>query len=182
MSHSASGTSNAPETDIASGSNSTSDAVAPVGGERAAGEDRLDDLLSALHAFDAAERLQVREREYQDRLRALFKDLLGVVDALDDLERYYVQLKNADAVKTPGKSIELVRRMLLRVLREQEVVPISAKGHRVNLERHEVVGMQHVADAADDIVVQEILTGYLWQDRVLRPAKVVVGRAEAETQ
>jgi hypothetical protein len=178
MSNSASETGNALEADIASGLSSTSDAVAPMGRERAAGDDRFDDLLSALDAFDAAETL----RKYQDQLRALLKDLLGVVDALDDFEHYYAQSRSADTVKTPRESFEVVRRMLLRVLKAQEVVPITAKGHRVNLEQHEVVGVQHVADAADDIVVEEILSGYLWQDRVLRPTKVVVGRAEAETQ
>ncbi len=138
------------------------------------GDERLDDLLALFATCDSAELMNAREREHRNQVRGLLIDLLGVADALHELERHCAQLKSAGDSRAPRKSVELVRRMLMRVLKSQHVVPMKCKGYHVDLERHKVVEVKHVPETPDDVVLHENLQGYMWQDSVLRAAEVVV--------
>ena len=52
--------------------------------------------------------------------------------------------------------------------------PFVAVGEPFDPTRHEAVGRVERRDVDDQTVVAEALRGYLLQDRVLRPAQVVV--------
>ena len=106
-------------------------------------------------------------------IRPLLSELLKVADALRDLERHCSQLEQEGVAKIPRRSVGIVHRMLLRALKTQDVEPMDCKGHVVDLERHEVVELQHVPEIAADIVIEESVPGYMWRDRVLRSAKVI---------
>ena len=51
---------------------------------------------------------------------------------------------------------------------------LSAVGERFDPQRHEAVSRAERSDVPDQTVVAETLRGYVFQDRVLRPAQVVV--------
>jgi molecular chaperone GrpE (heat shock protein) len=158
-----------------SATHNTEETTSPQG----ASDERLGDLLDLFDACDAKETIKERDREHRNQLQGLLIDLLRVADALSDLERHCSALEAEGVSHAPTKSVELVRRMLLRALKAQQVEPMECNGRRLDLDQHEVVEVKHVPGTADDIVLHENLQGYTWQDRVLRPAKVVVSRAEA---
>jgi molecular chaperone GrpE len=70
--------------------------------------------------------------------------------------------------------VELIHREFLKALERVGVRSFSAVGEFFDPQRHEAVGRVERGDVADQTVVSETLRGYLFRDRVLRPAQVVV--------
>jgi molecular chaperone GrpE len=137
--------------------------------------EELDDVVELFSAYEANETLRARENERQKQMRKLLTELLKVADALDDLERCCAQGR-----AVTRKSVGLVRCMLMRVLQAERVEPIKCIGRDVDVVRHEVVEVAHVSGKRLDVVLQEIVRGYMWDNRVLRPAKVIVNGALAD--
>ncbi len=72
------------------------------------------------------------------------------------------------------QGVELIRRSLKDVLRHRRVVPIEALLQPFNPQTMYAVGRQKSANVTDNTVIQEVVRGYLWGDRVLREAQVIV--------
>lgn len=124
------------------------------------------------------EAIKARDAHHHKEVHVLLTELLKVADSLRDLERHCAQLEQEGVAKVPRRSVGIVFRMLLRALKTQHVEPMDSKGKLVDLERHEVVEVQHVPDLAADIIIEESLPGYMWRDRVLRTAKVIASQAD----
>jgi molecular chaperone GrpE len=62
------------------------------------------------------------------------------------------------------------------------VEPIAAVGAKFDPELHEAIDTIEVEPQRDQIVTAEYSRGYKMKDRLLRPARVQVGRGAAETQ
>jgi molecular chaperone GrpE len=58
------------------------------------------------------------------------------------------------------------------------LAPIKCVGEEFNPEIHEAVEIVTVPAEHDNRVIEEFQTGYKFGDRLLRPARVRVGRAE----
>lgn len=78
--------------------------------------------------------------------------------------------------------IELIRRNLLNLLEQQQVIPIAAQGQAFDPQCMYAIGRQP-SDAPENTVIQEVVRGYLRSDhaeggtashRVLREAQVIV--------
>jgi molecular chaperone GrpE len=72
------------------------------------------------------------------------------------------------------EGVELIRRTLLEVLRRRQIVPIEALGKPFDPKRMYAVGRQASDEAVENTVLQEVVRGYLWGDRILREAQVIV--------
>ncbi|WP_341532211.1 nucleotide exchange factor GrpE (plasmid) [Nostoc sp. UHCC 0302] len=72
------------------------------------------------------------------------------------------------------QGVELIRRSLLEVLRQRRVVPIAAQDKPFDSQTMYAVGRESRTDVTDNTVVQEVVRGYLWGERVLREAQVIV--------
>ncbi len=66
------------------------------------------------------------------------------------------------------QGVELIRRSLLDVLRQRRVTPILALGKPFDSQLMYAVGRESRADVADNIVIQEVVRGYLIGDRILQ--------------
>lgn len=132
-----------------------------------------DRYLRTLAEFDNYRRRTGREREDWTR-RAQERVLRELLPALDNLDRAL------QAPPTPGTDqafragVELIHREFLAALERVGVRPFAAVGERFDPTRHEAVGRVERSDVADETVVEETLRGYLFEERVLRPAHVVV--------
>jgi len=80
----------------------------------------------------------------------------------------------SDILTSNQQGVELIRRSLLEMLRHRRVVPIEALLQPFNPQTMYAVGRQERADVTDNTVIQEVVRGYLWGDRVLREAQVIV--------
>ncbi len=75
---------------------------------------------------------------------------------------------------------ELTLKMLTNALSKFGIEEIDPKGERFDPERHEAMAMQPSSETEPNTVMQVVQKGYLLNERVLRPAMVIVSRAADE--
>ena len=135
--------------------------------------------LRALRNLEATEaRLERNARREVDEARGkLVIELLPVLDNLDRTIRA-AQAGRGDPAMLEG--VRMVRKQLEGVLRGYGVERIDALHERFDPAIHEAVGMTAVSDPQrDGVVVHQIEPGYRFGGRLLRAAKVSVGKLVA---
>jgi len=100
-----------------------------------------------------------------------------VLPAVDDFERALLAAKEAQSYEQLVGGVEALLRKLHDTLARQGVEPIETVGQPFDPEIHEAVMVDYDADAPDETVVQELLKGYMFHGRVLRPALVKVAKS-----
>lgn len=129
--------------------------------------------LRTLADFENFRRRIGRERE--DWRRKAQEELLQeILPALDNFDRALAAPPAPGADPAFRTGVELIHRDFLAALERLGVRPFTAIGQPFDPMRHEAVGRVERADVDDQTVVSEALRGYLFQERVLRPARVVV--------
>ncbi len=137
----------------------------------------------AAEYLDLAQRTRAEFENYQKRVQRdrdqerkyafgpIAADLLPIIDNLDRA------LEAARKVGEQGplvQGVAMVQVQFLDLLKRHGVTPIEALGQPFDPHLHQALMQQPTADAAPNTVVQVIEKGFMNQDRVLRPAKVVV--------
>ncbi len=118
------------------------------------------------------------ELERQDFNRFANANLiLSLLPALDDLERALSSIPPKLAKHSWVDGIRLVERKFKSSLETQGLTPIKALGEPFDPNFHEALRQDK---GKEGIIVEEFQKGYMLGDRVLRPAKVVVGNGEEE--
>jgi molecular chaperone GrpE len=158
------------------GPTSTDDAPDQIRAEadaraREAAEAR-DRYLRTLADFDNYRKRVGRERE-EWRRQAQEQVVREILPVLDNFDRALAAEPGAQAGGFRA-GVELIHRDFLKALERIGVRPFSAVGELFDPERHEAVARVERRDVADQTIVGETLRGYLFHDRVLRPAQVVV--------
>jgi len=155
--------------------------------ELAAASDRQA-ALRALRNLEATEaRLERNARREVDEARGkLVQELLPVLDNLDRTIRAAHGGRNghgghgghSDPAMLEG--VRMVRQQLEAVLRGYGAERIEALGQRFDPTVHEAIGMVSVGDPQrHGVVVHQAEPGYRFAGRLLRPAKVSVGKLVA---
>lgn len=112
------------------------------------------------------------------------KVLSALVEVVDNLERC-IETMNGDQDEKVVKiatGIKMVREQFLGVLSDNGLKKVNALGEIFDPNFHEALSQQEVAGKKDMEIIQVFLPGYLLQDRLLRPAKVVVAKSMAVDQ
>lgn len=104
---------------------------------------------------------------------------LALLPALDDLERAIAAVPHRYAKHDWVEGVRLVARKFQTILEGQGVKPIQALGQPFDPNFHEALRQ---APGQEGVVLEEFQKGYMLNDKLLRPAKVVVGSGEAETK
>jgi molecular chaperone GrpE len=129
--------------------------------------------LRALADFDNFRRRVERERGAAAR-SGKREVLLPLLDVLDGFDRALEQLKGAPAPVFEG--VAALQRKLLGLLSAQGVSPLQTVGETFNPELHEAIGSVQSGDVESNTVAEELQRGYVWQDELLRPARVRVAQ------
>jgi molecular chaperone GrpE len=129
--------------------------------------------LRTLADFENFRRRTNRERE-EWRRRAQEDLLREILPVLDNFDRALAAPPAGDADRGFRTGVELIHRNFLAALERVGVRPFVAVGEPFDPGRHEAVARAERSDVEDQTVVSEALRGYLFNDRVLRPAQVVV--------
>jgi molecular chaperone GrpE (heat shock protein) len=79
-----------------------------------------------------------------------------------------------DMIESAQSGITMIRSALLQVLSQYQVEPINAYGQPFDPTRMLALGQIENGSVPERYVAQEVLRGYLWQDKVLREAQVMV--------
>ena len=145
-----------------------------------AAEARLQEYIEAFKRF-RAEQDEVRarllrdvERRAEGRFGELVSQLLGTVD---DLEMALEHARNIPAAEGLVRGVELARKRFLDALIAAGVERFGEAGVPFDPNEAEAVRVDPVTSAAADGTVTEVVQpGYRLADRVLRAARVAVGR------
>jgi molecular chaperone GrpE len=108
-------------------------------------------------------------------LERFAKELLVVLDSLE----LGVQAAVGDSpeVAKLREGNELTLKQFLAVLDKFNVQPVDPQGQRFNPELHQAMAMQPTDEAEPNTVVKVFQKGYVLNDRLLRPAMVVIAQA-----
>ena len=132
-----------------------------------------DRLLRTAAEFDNFKRRAVREKEGVHRfgIERLLKDFLPV---MDNLERALDHAEQHDS-RQVIEGVRLVQKLFETTLAKHGVVGFSALGKPFDPSLHEAL-MQRESDEPAGTVVSEMAKGYKLNDRLVRPAAVVVSK------
>lgn len=153
--------------------------AAPASSELEAERKRNEELLSRLKYlqadFENYRKRVTRETEAVVRFanEALLARLLPVLDDLD------AALAHSDGEQSRG--VRMVRENLLKALREAGLEEIPAEGVKFDPYVHDCVQQVPDAEGEDGFVKEVVRKGYRTQDRILRPAQVIVISNRGET-
>lgn len=79
-----------------------------------------------------------------------------------------------EMISSAKEGVELIRRSMLDILQQRQVMPIEVDGQPFDPEQMYALGRQESTEVAENTVIQEVVRGYLWQNRILREAQVMV--------
>jgi molecular chaperone GrpE len=117
------------------------------------------------------------KRELDEARAKLVQDLLPVLDNLDRTIRAAYAARSEPAMLEGAR---MVRHQLEGVLRGYGVERIEALDQRFDPTLHEAIGIASVSDPRrHGVVIQQAEPGYRFEGRLLRPAKVSVGKLVA---
>jgi molecular chaperone GrpE len=142
--------------------------------KRAAERDQFLDLAQRARAeFENYQKRVQRDRDQERKYSfgPIASDLLPIFDNLN---------RALDAARHVGEEgpllqgVAMVQGQFLDLLKRHDVTPIEALGQPFDPHLHQALMQRPSAEVAPNTVVQVIEQGFMNQDRVLRPAKVVV--------
>lgn len=156
--------------------------------------EELEQMLSAAQAkaeenWNLALRAQaeadnVRRRAERDvesahkyALERFVNELLPVKDSLE-MGEAAARNDGADLARV-REGLELTARMLASAIGKFGVVEVNPVGQKFSPEYHQAMSMQELPDAAPNTVVAVYQKGYLLNERLIRPAMVVVASASS---
>lgn len=139
-------------------------------------EELKDKYLRLVADFDNFRKRNAKER--LELIQTASKDVLNsLLPVLDDCERAEKQLENAQDVQALKEGIILVFNKLRSTLHARGLRPMDSKGSDFNPEFHEAI--TEVPAPTEDLkgkVMDEVEKGYYLNDKIIRFAKVVVGK------
>ena len=106
---------------------------------------------------------------------SLLQEFLPIADAFERALKSMDQGKGVlNELDQYHEGVELLYKQLLDTLGRVGVVPIEAEGKPFDPHLHEALSRKEDPDYEEDTVIQELRGGYLFKDRLLRPAQVIV--------
>lgn len=129
-------------------------------------------------------RLAAEFENYRKRTRREMKDARRrgqaeladrLLEALDDLDRVLETPDDAASVDALQEGVEMVQRKLEKELSEAGLARMEPEGERFDPEYHDALLTVPTDDPDEnDVVSRVLINGYVFGDRVLRPARVEV--------
>jgi len=162
------------QVDEAGGAGSLAEQIQKLLGEK---QELMDTLVRRQADFENY-RKRVEKERHQERHRGaelIVEHILPVLDAFDRALAGTGDGTNAEY----RKGFELIRKQLWDVLAKQGLTRIESVGKEFNPHFHHAIETVETSEHADGVVIGEMQPGYLFHERVLRPAMVRVASAPA---
>jgi molecular chaperone GrpE len=135
-----------------------------------------DKFMRKVAEFDNFKRRNAKER--LEQMQTAGKDvIIDLLDVLDDCDRAQKQLESSEDVAAIKEGVMLVFNKLRSKMQSRGVVPMETLNKEFNPDFHEALTeIQAASEELKDKIVDEIVKGYLLNDKIIRYAKVVVGK------
>jgi molecular chaperone GrpE len=134
-----------------------------------------DKYLRQAAEFDNFRRRTVKERI--EMIQTAGKDVItDLLDVLDDSERAQKGLDSAEDITQIKEGVSLVFTKLRNILVSKGLKPMEVVNTNFNPDLHEAITEIIAGDEMKGKVVAEVQKGYYLNDKIIRFAKVVVGK------
>lgn len=101
---------------------------------------------------------------------------------VDDFERSMEHIDDIDNNKSVKDGIKLVYEKLLKLLSDNGVKKMKAKGEPFNVDFHDALMQRKDDSVPPHTVIEEVEAGYYYRDKVIRHAKVIVSEESSNFQ
>ena len=131
--------------------------------------------MPALPAPGETRRLAVKNGLDKNK-EEFFRRILPILDSFDTIFNYTnnSNIEENETLTNWVKTLEALYRRLLSALEKEGLVGIESVGQRLDLSAHEVVETREAPGKTDQEIVEEVVKGYRYGNRVLRDAKVII--------
>jgi len=153
-----------------------------------AAEDRVGEVQARFEQLrrqlqrETDETRQRLNRAAEERAQQNKADFIAsLLPVMDNLWRAIQAVENSGSLETLTEGVRSTAASFESALTNAGVEPIESLGQDFNPELHEAVDTVLVDPAQDGKIVTEYSRGFRLGDRLLRPARVQVGRAQEES-
>ncbi|MEO7265917.1 MAG: nucleotide exchange factor GrpE [Ferruginibacter sp.] len=138
-------------------------------------EDQKDKYLRLFAEFENYKRRTAKERI--ELFQTAGKDIMtSLLDVVDDCDRAEKQMKESADLQQIKEGNQLVFNKLRSTLQQKGLTPMESIGADFDVEKHEAITEIEAAGKMKGKVVDEVQKGYYLNDKLIRFAKVVVGK------
>ncbi|MBS1643035.1 MAG: nucleotide exchange factor GrpE [Bacteroidetes bacterium] len=138
--------------------------------------EQKDKYLRLAAEFDNFKRRTAKER--LELIQTASKDaLIALLDVLDDVDRAEKQVNATSDIASQKEGIQLVFNKIRSVMQSKGVKAMESINTNFDYEKHEAI--TEITAPTEDLkgkVIDEIQKGYYLNDKIIRFAKVVVGK------
>jgi len=138
-------------------------------------EEQKDKYLRLFAEFDNFKRRSAKERI--ELIQTAGKDvIISMLEVMDDCDRAEKQLNESNDITTQKEGIQLVFNKLRSTLQAKGLTVMESINTEFDVEKHEAITEIDVPQAQIGKVVDEVEKGYYLNNKLIRFAKVVVGK------
>jgi len=106
--------------------------------------------------------------------------IVKLLPIVDDFERTLEHIDDIDNNKSVKDGIKFVYEKLLKVLNEQGIKKMQTKGEPFSVDFHDALMQRKDDSVPPHTVLEEVESGYLYRDKVIRHAKVIVSEESSD--
>ncbi len=139
-------------------------------------EEVNDKYIRLVAEFDNYRKRTAKER--MELILTASRDLMtALLEVLDDMERAEALMREAEAGKEVKEGTQLIFSKLRSLLQSRGLKKMESKGETFDPDLHEAISEMPAADENGKGKVMEVVqNGYFLNDKLIRHAKVVVGK------
>lgn len=138
-------------------------------------QEQKDKYLRLFAEFDNFKRRTAKER--MELIQTAGKEMaIALLEVADDMERAEKQLVQSEDIIQVKEGVQLVFNKLRSTLLQKGIVAMESIDTDFDVEKHEAVTEIPAGEDKTGKVVDELQKGYYMNDKLIRFAKVVVGK------
>ncbi|MES2429500.1 MAG: nucleotide exchange factor GrpE [Bacteroidota bacterium] len=139
-------------------------------------DEQKDKYIRLFAEFDNYKRRSAKERV--ELFQTAGKEVItSLLDVLDDCDRAEKQLQTTEDIVQIKEGIQLVFNKLRNTLQSKGLKAMESINADFDVEKHEAITeIPAPTEVLKDKVVDEVIKGYYLNDKIIRFAKVVVGK------
>ena len=114
---------------------------------------------------------KITEKRNKDLVKFANENIIKeFLDCYEDFGRA-LETENDEDLRN---GIELIYNKFSDVLKKEGIEEIPAKGEKFDLNKHEALMVQESDDVENGYIIEELMKGYMYKDKVLKYSKVIV--------
>jgi molecular chaperone GrpE len=138
-------------------------------------EEQKDKYLRLFAEFDNFKRRNAKERI--ELIQTAGKDvIISMLGVMDDCDRAEKQLAESNDIASQKEGVQLVFNKLRSTLQARGLTAMESINTEFDVEKHEAITEVEVPETQKGKVIDEVEKGYYLNNKIIRFAKVVVGK------